>query len=92
MQALTPREVIADKSTKPYGIKTDLGWGIVDTTNVKSEKSLWNRVAVKEVPVVTMKDIIRVLESDFKENKGSKMTSQADLTTHAYVTNLITDY
>ena len=63
----------------------------MDTTNVKSERSLCHRVAVKEVPVVTMKNTVRVLERDLKENKDSKMTSQADLTTHTHVTNLITD-
>ena len=78
-QALTPKEVITGKSSEPYGIKADLGWSIVGTSNVKSERSLCHRVAVKEVLVVTMKDIVRVLESDFKEHKDSKMTSQEDL-------------
>ena len=78
-QALTPREVIAGKSNEPYGIRTDLGWSIVGTANVNSGRSFCHRVAVKEVPVVTMGEVIRVLESDFHDKKDGKMTSQEDL-------------
>ena len=56
-QAPTPKEAIPGKSSEPYGIKTDLSWRIVGTSNVKSERFLCHRIAVKEVPVVTMKDI-----------------------------------
>ena len=44
-----------------------------------SGRSFCHRVAVKEVPVVTMGEVIRVLESDFNEKKDAKMTSQEDL-------------
>ena len=78
-QALTPREVIAGESSEPYGIKTDLGWSIVGGSDVKSGRSFCHKVAVKELPAVTMNDIVRILESDFKENKDDKKTSQEDL-------------
>ena len=78
-QALTPREVIASKSNEPHGIRTDLGWSIVGTANVNRGRSFCHRVAVKEVPVVTMGKVIHVLESDFHEKKDGKMASQEDL-------------
>ena len=78
-QALTPREVIASKSNEPYGIRTDLGWSIEGTANVNSGRSFCHRVAVKEVPVVKMGEVVRVIESDFNEKKDAKMTSQEDL-------------
>ena len=46
---------------------------------MNSGRSFRHRVAVKEVPVVTMGEVIRVLESDFNEKKDAKMTSQEDL-------------
>ena len=78
-QALTPREVIAGDSNEPYGIKTDLGWSIVGGSDVRSGRSLCHKVAVKELPAVTMTDIVRILESDFKGGKDDKKTSQEDL-------------
>ncbi|XP_078374366.1 uncharacterized protein LOC144657884 [Oculina patagonica] len=78
-QALAPREVITGESNEPYGIKTDLGWSIVGGNDVKSETSFCHKVAVKELPAVLMSDVVRVLESDFKENKDDKKTSQEDL-------------
>ena len=71
-QALIPREVIAGESNEPYGINTDLGWSIVGGSSVKSARSF-------ELSAVTMNDIVRILESDFKENKDDKKTSQEDL-------------
>ena len=78
-QALTPREVLAGKNNEPYGIKTDLGWSIVGGSDVRSGQSLCHKVAVREIPAVTMTDIIRVLESDFQGAKDDKKTSQEDL-------------
>ena len=78
-QALTPREVLAGNNSEPYGIKTDLGWSIVGGSDVRSEQSLCHKVAVREIPAVTMIDIIRVLESDFQGDKDDKKTSQEDL-------------
>ncbi|XP_068707655.1 uncharacterized protein [Montipora foliosa] len=78
-QALSPREVITGKNNEPYGIKTDLGWSIVGSSEVRSEKTLCHRVAVKELPAVSMRDILKVLESDFKDHKEDKKVSQEDL-------------
>lgn len=39
-----------------------------------------HRVAVKELPLVTPTDVIKVLESDFKDdNKNNKSVSQDDI-------------
>ena len=78
-QGLSPREVIAGKNNEPYGIMTDLGWSIVGGSDVRSEKTLCHRVAVKELSAVSMRDILRVLDSDFKEHKKDKKVSQEDL-------------
>ena len=78
-QALTPREVLAGGNDEPYGIKTDLGWSIVGGSDVGSGRSLCHKVAVREIPAVTMTDIVRVLESDFQGAKNDKKTSQEDL-------------
>ena len=78
-EALTPREVVAGKSNEPYGIRTDLGWSIIGTANVNSGRSFYHRVAVKEVLLVTLAEVIRVLESDFHEKVDGKITSQEDL-------------
>ena len=78
-QALTPRNVISGGGNEPYGIKTDLGWSIVGGYDVKSGRSSCHKVAVKELPAVTMNDIVGILESDFKENRDDKKTSQEDL-------------
>ena len=71
-QALTPTEVIVSESNEPYGIKTDLGWSIVGGSDVKSGRSFCHRVAVKELPAVTMNDIVRILESDLRKTKTIK--------------------
>ena len=78
-QALTPREVLAGGNNEPYGIKTDLGWSIVGGSDVRSGRSLCHKVAVREIPAVTLIDIVRVLESDFQEVNNDKKTSQEDL-------------
>ena len=79
LQALTPREVLAGVNDEPYGIKAELGWSIVGGSDVRSGRSLCHKVAVKELPAVTMSDIVRVLESDFHGAKNDKKTSQQDL-------------
>ena len=61
------------------GCKTDLGWSIVGGNDMKSGRSSCHKVAVKELPAVTMSDIVGILESDFKENRDDKKTSQEDL-------------
>ena len=78
-QALTPREVISGESNEPYAIKTDLGWSIVGGGQARSGRSFCQRVAVRELPAVTMNDIERILESNFKESKNDQKSSQEDL-------------
>ena len=78
-QALTPREVLAGGNNEPYGIKMDLGWSIIGGRDVRSGCSLCHKVAVREIPAVTLIDIVRVLESDFQGAKNDKKTSQEDL-------------
>ena len=73
------REVISGESNEPYAIKTDLGWSIVGGGQARSGRSFCQRVAVRELPAVTTNDIIRILESDFKEGKNDMKTSQEDL-------------
>ena len=76
---MTPREVLAGRNNEPHGIKTDLGWSIVGGSDVRSGRSLCHKVAVKEIPAVTMTDIVRVLEADFQGAKNDKKTSQENL-------------
>ena len=54
------------------GLRQTFDWSIVGGSGVRSEKTLWHRVAVKELCAVSMRDILRVLESDFKEHKKDK--------------------
>ena len=80
-QALTPREVISGESTKLYAIKTDLGWSMVGGGQAESGRLFCQRSVVRElhVPAITMNGIVRILKSDFKENKNDKKTSQENL-------------
>ena len=76
---MTPREVISGESNEPYAIKTGLGWSIVGGGGqARSGRSFCQRVAVRELPPVTMNDIVGILESDFKEGKNDMKTSQED--------------
>ena len=76
---LNPGEVISGESNKTYAIKADLGWSIVGGETAKSERSFCQRVAVRGLPAVTMNDIVRILESNFKESKNDQKPSQEDL-------------
>ena len=76
---LNPGEVISGESNKTYAIKADLGWSIVGGETAKSGRSFCQRVAVRELPAVTMNDIVRILESNFKESKNDQKPSQEDL-------------
>ena len=80
-QTLTAREVISGESTKLYSIKTDLGWSIVGGGQAESVRSFCQRAVVRElhVPAITMNAIVRILKSDFKENKNDKKTSHENL-------------
>ena len=74
-QALTPREVLGGGNNEPYGIKTDLGWSIIGGSNVRSDRYLCDRVAVREIPAVMMTDILQVFESDFQAAQDDKKIS-----------------
>lgn len=84
-QALTTRNVISGGGNEPYGIKTDLGWSIVGGNDVKSGRSPCHKVTVEELPAVKMNDFVGILESDLKENRDDKKTSQEDL---QFLTNM----
>ena len=45
----------------------------------KGESLFCQRVAVKELPAITMNGIVRILQPDFKKGKNDKKTSQEDL-------------
>lgn len=78
-QALIPRETISgNKSSDPFAVKTDLGWSIVGGIN--SNSSICHRVHVTEVPQITPRDVLAVLQADFKDTQaGEKSVSQDDI-------------
>ncbi|XP_067279675.1 uncharacterized protein [Pseudorasbora parva] len=83
-RVLAPRQVILGKEDEPYAILTDLGWSIVgcSTPGFKDSTavSLCHRIVTKEIPAFTPVDVIRVLESDFKDiTSGDKTISQEDI-------------
>ena len=81
--ALAPRLTIIGDEDQPYAVKTDLGWSIVGSlAPVDSAKTsgICHRVSVKEHPPVTPRDVISVLETDFKDtDSGDANTSQDDI-------------
>ena len=68
---------------QPYAVKTDLGWSIVGSlAPVESLEisGICHRVSVRENPPATPRDVISVLETDFKDtNYGDAVTSQDDI-------------
>jgi len=82
-RALAPRQVITGEVGQPYAVKTDLGWSIVGTLapdDCTDVRGFCHRVSVKEMPVVTPSDVLKVLESDFSDLKYSDVClSQSDL-------------
>ncbi|KAL3973900.1 serine/threonine kinase 17 [Sarotherodon galilaeus] len=83
-KALAPKQVILGGENEPYAVRTALGWSIVGPTSSYGDSSsmstVCHRVAVKELPLVTPADVIKVLESDFKDNdKDNKSVSQDDI-------------
>lgn len=83
-RSMAPREVIVGKKDEPFAVRTDLGWSIVGRSSPRldlpKESSLCHRLAAKELPPVTPADVIRVLETDFKDisEEGMKV-SQDDI-------------
>lgn len=82
--ALAPLEVIMGNESEPFAQRTVLGWSIIGSANPhldrQGNQSFVHRVAVKEIPVPSTTDILRVLESDFNErNYEDKHVSQEDV-------------
>ncbi len=83
-RSMAPREVIIGGDEEPYDIRTDLGWSIVGCSSSHSDtfrvSRLCHRITVKEPPSITPGDVIRVLESEFKdtEEENTKV-SQNDI-------------
>lgn len=84
-RAMAPRQVLLGEDEDPYAVRTDLGWSIVgrslQTHDALSTHHLCHRITVKELPPITPTDVIRILESDFKDGSDdSKIVSQDDIT------------
>ncbi len=84
-RAMAPRQVLLGEDEDPYAVRTDLGWSIVgrslQTHDALSTYHLCHRITVKELPPITPTDVIRILESDFKDGSDdSKIVSQDDIT------------
>lgn len=83
-KALAPKQVILGGDDEPYVVHTDLGWSIVGRLFSHHESQSFNtichRVCIKELPPVTPADVIKVLESDFKDaGEDNKTVSQDDI-------------
>ncbi|XP_042626645.1 uncharacterized protein LOC122147619 [Cyprinus carpio] len=83
-RSMAPREVIIGGHEEPYAIRTDLGWSIVGCSSPHSDMSgvsgLCHRITVKEFPSITPGDVIRVLESEFKDTEEeTTKVSQDDI-------------
>ncbi len=83
-KALAPKQVILEGDDEPYAVQTDLGWSIVGRLSSHHESQSFNtichRVSIKELPPVTPADVIKILESDFKDaGLDNKMVSQEDI-------------
>ncbi|XP_063052707.1 uncharacterized protein LOC134447256 [Engraulis encrasicolus] len=82
--ALAPLEVIAGDEHEPFAQKTALGWSIIGSVNPhldrQGNQSHVHRISVKEIPVPSAPDVLRVLESDFNEKTyEDKFVSQDDV-------------
>lgn len=83
-RALAPREVILGTDNEPYAVRTDLGWSIVGPSRAHHESqggvAMCHRVSIKEIPAITPTDVIKVLESDFKDTEQNAIVvSQEDI-------------
>ncbi|KAI2666545.1 Defensin-like protein 68 [Labeo rohita] len=77
-------EVIVEKDDETFAVQTDLGWSIIRCSSLRldlpKESSLCHRLVARELPPVTPTDVIRVLETDFKDINEEKMkVSQDDI-------------
>lgn len=83
-RAVAPRRVTVGEDEEPYAIQTDLGWSIVGHSplclDVPHTSGLCHCFVVKELPPVTPGDVIKVLETDFKDtSEDCKKVSQDDI-------------
>lgn len=81
---LAPLEVIMGDENEPFAQRTVLGWSIIGSTNPhldrQGNQNFVHRVAVKEIPVPSTTDVLKVLESDFNEKSyEDKHVSQEDV-------------
>ena len=81
--ALAPRLTIVGDEDQPFAVKTDLGWSIVGSlapVDPAKMSGICHRVCVKEHPPATPRDVISVLETDFRDtNAGDATASQDDI-------------
>ncbi|KAL0172456.1 hypothetical protein M9458_032767, partial [Cirrhinus mrigala] len=80
---MAPREIVG-KDDEPFAVRTDLGWSIIGCSSPRfdlpKESSLCHRLAAKELPPVAQTDVIRVLETDFKDISEEKVkVSQVEI-------------
>ncbi len=72
--ALAPLEVVIGGENEPFAQKTELGWSIIGAVNPHLDRQggqrFVHRVLVREMPVPSATDILRVLESDFSERNS----------------------
>ncbi|KAL4006146.1 hypothetical protein ACER0C_005859 [Sarotherodon galilaeus] len=72
--ALAPLEIVTGKINEPFAQRTLLGW------NREGNQSYVHRITVKEMPIPSATDVLKVLETDFNErNYDDKYVSQDDV-------------
>ncbi|KAM7420783.1 hypothetical protein PAMA_015145 [Pampus argenteus] len=81
--ALAPLEVIIGDEKEPFAQRIALGWSIIGSANRHLDRqrnqNFVHRVAVKERPVSSTTDVLKVLEPDFNEKCEDKHVSQEDV-------------
>ncbi len=82
--ALAPLEVIIGDKNQPFAQRSKLGWSIIGSSNPHLDRhgsqSFVHRLTVKELPIPSATDVLKVLESDFTERTyEDKYVSQNDV-------------
>ena len=73
-----PREILSRDDDEPYGIRTDLGWSIIQGSGVGMLHPLiCHRTRTTELPEISPTEVLSVLHSDFAEDQSS--TSKVSL-------------